>query len=158
MKNMVFTGIVATFLLLGIGSCEKTCEDPFAVNYTLNGSCIDLTSSIVGTYNGSLQDSVVGTHSSTINNVSIQITKIDDSHVQLTSGTSQFVSFTALVSQSNNGFYLTLPTQTTNGLAVYGAGAYFGAAADGVYVTSGKQLTVYALAGNQYEGFTGTQQ
>jgi hypothetical protein len=158
MKKIFFSGIITALLLAGFSSCEKTCEDPFAPNYTLNGACIDLTATLVGNYNGQLLDSIVGLHSATMNAVVLQITKADDSHVQVSSATSQFVSFSAAVSSSGNGYYLTVPAQTSNGLAVTGAGAYFGSAADGVFVTTGNQLSIYALAGTQYEGFTGTHQ
>jgi hypothetical protein len=157
MKKLLYTGIISSLLLLGVSGCYKTCEDPFAPNYTLKGTCIDLTAAITGNYVGQLQDSIVGLHSTTINAVTIQITKVDDAHVQVASTTSQFVSFSATVSQSGNGYYLTVPPQTSNGLTTTGAGAYFGAAADGVYVSSDSILTVYALAGTQYEGFTGKQ-
>jgi hypothetical protein len=156
MKKLLFTGIISTLLLFGLSGCYKTCEDPFAPNYTLKGACIDLTGSITGNYIGQLQDSVVGIHSTTIVDT-LQITRVDASHVTVSSTASVFVSFNATVISSGNGYYLTVPSQTSNGLAATGAGVYFGSAADGVYTTATKQLTVYALAGTQYEGFTGVQ-
>ena len=158
MKKLLFTGIISTLLLLGLSGCYKTCESPFAPNYTLEGACIDLTASITGNYTGQLMDSIVGLHSTTTNSVTIQLTKIDDAHVQVSSTLPAFVAYSAVVSQSANGYYLTVPSQTaTNGLTVVGAGTYFGASADGVYVSSDSTLTVYALAGTQYQGFTGKQ-
>jgi hypothetical protein len=157
MKKLLYIGIVAALVLFSMSGCYKTCEDPFAPNYTLEGACIDLTSSITGNYYGQLQDSIVGLHSNTIADT-LQITKVDATHVTVSSTASVFVSFNATVSSSANGFYLTVPSQTSsNGLTTVGAGTYFGSAADGVYTTTGKTLSIYALAGTQYEGFTGTQ-
>jgi hypothetical protein len=157
MKKLLFTGIIAALVLFSMSGCYKTCEDPFAPNYTLEGACIDLTSSITGNYYGQLQDSIVGLHSSTIADT-LQITKVDATHVTVSSTTSVFVAFNATVSQSGNNYYLTVPSQTAgNGLTVVGAGTYFGNAADGIYTTTSKTLAVYALAGTQYEGFTGVQ-
>lgn len=155
MKRILFAGLLSSFIL-GLSSCYKTCEDPFSPNYTLEGNCIDLTTSVVGTYTGQFQDSIVGLHNSTTNAVSIQITKVDNSHVALSSsGTSAFTGFSAQVAASANGSYLTVPAQTSNGLAVSGAGSYFGAAADGVFIASNNQITVCTQAGTQYETFTG---
>ena len=157
MKKLLFIGIIATLMLFSMSGCYKTCEDPFAPNYTLEGACIDLTTSITGNYYGQLQDSIVGLHSNSINDT-LQITKVDATHVTVSSTASVFVSFNGTVSQSGNNYYLTVPSQTAgNGLTVVGAGTYFGSAADGVYITTGKTLTIYALAGTQYEGFTGGQ-
>jgi len=161
MKNLFYIGIVSAFLLGGLTGCYKTCEDPFAPNYTLKGACIDLTASITGTYTGQLQDSIVGLHNSSINNVSIQVTKVDDQHVTVaSSGTSSFVSYSAIVVASTSGYYLTIPQQTnsSNGLTVIGAATYFGNPADGIYITGTRQLTISSLAGTQYQTFTGTQQ
>ena len=158
MKKTTFIIAITALVLLGFSSCYKTCEDPFSPTYTLKGTCIDLTSGITGNYFGLLSDSIVGLHSTTIADT-VQITKIDASHVQVSSTAAQFVSFSAAVSAPGDGYYLTVPSQTSsNGLTVTGAGTYFGSAADGIYVTAGKQLTVYILAGTQYQGFTGNQQ
>lgn len=156
MKKLLFAGIVSV-LLLGMSGCYKTCDDPFAPNYTLKGTCIDLTTGITGTYYGQLSDSIAGLHNTTVADT-VQITKIDATHIQVSSTAPQFVSFSAAVSAPGSGYYLTVPSQTSsNGLTVTGAGTYFGSAADGIYVTPGNQLTVYILAGTQYQGFTGTQ-
>ena len=157
MKKLLFTGVITSLLLLSVSGCYKTCENPFAPNYTLEGACIDLTANITGNYYGQLQDSIVGLHSTIIADT-IQITKVDDANITVSSTASVFVAFNATVSQSGNNYYLTVPSQTAgNGLTVIGAGTYFGNAADGVYTTTGKTLTIYALAGTQYEGFNGTQ-
>jgi len=157
MKKTTFIIAVTALALLGFSSCYKTCEDPFAPNYTLKGTCIDLTTGITGNYYGQLMDSIVGLHSTTIADT-VQITKIDAGHVQVSSTAAQFISFSAAVSAPGSGYYLTVPSQTSsNGLAVTGAGTYFGRAADGIYVIPGNQLTVYILAGTQYQGFTGVQ-
>jgi hypothetical protein len=158
MKKLLYTGIISSLLLLCMSGCYKTCEDPFAPNYTLKGTCIDLTAAITGNYVGQLQDSIVGLHSSTIADT-LQITKVDATHVTVSSTASVFVSYNATVASSANGYYLTVPAQTSgNGLTVVGAGTYFGSAADGVYATTGRTLNIYALAGTQYESFVGVQQ
>lgn len=158
MRNILFTGIISSLMLVSLSGCYKTCTDPMSPNYTLKGDCIDATSSITGTYSGQLVDSVVGLHSTT-SAITIQIAKVDASHVTVaSSGTPSFISYSAAVSSSSNGYYLTVPAQTVNGLSVSGAGAYFGNAADGIYVTTGKSIAIYILAGTEYEGFTGTQQ
>jgi len=158
MKKVFSIAIISAILLFGLSGCyNKTCEDAFAPNYTLEGTCIDLTASIVGNYTGTFSDSIVGLHNST-SAITIQVTKVDDGHVAIaSSGTAAFTGYTATVSSSSNGYYLTVPSQTaTNGLTVTGAGTYFGNAADGVYATTGRQLTIYTLVGTQYQGFTGT--
>ena len=156
MKKIFSIISISAFLLFGLSSCYKTCEDPTASNYTLKGDCIDATASIVGTYTGTFMDSVPGVHSTT-SPMSIQITKVDDSHVTVTGSTNAYISFTAAVATSSNGYYLTVPSQTTNGANVVGAGTYFGNAADGVYVMANRQITIYTLAGGLYQGFTGVQ-
>jgi hypothetical protein len=160
MKKLLFTGLTSILLLIGFSGCYKTCEDPFATNYTLKGNCIDLTASITGGYTGHLLDSIVGLPSSTVT-TTLQLTKVDDSHVSVSSSNSTFVGYNAQVISSGNGYYLTVPSQTaTNGLTVIGAGTYFGNATgiDGVYTTANRQLIIYTLAGTQYQGFTGVQQ
>ena len=158
MKKSSLIITVALLAVLGISSCYKTCEDPFAPNYTLKGACTDLTSSITGVYYGQLTDSVVGLHSSTITDT-VQITKLDASHIQVSSSSAQFVSFSTSVSSPGSGYSLTVPAQTSsNGLNVTGAGVYFGSAADGIYTTAARQLNVSILAGTQYQIFSGTQQ
>ena len=156
MKKIFFIGAISVFLLSGLSSCYKTCEDPFAPNYTLEGSCIDQTVGIVGTYTGTFSDSIVGLHNSN-SAITVQITKVDASHVAIAStGNPAFTGYTATISSSSTGYYLTVPSQAaTNGLTVAGAGLYFGNAADGVYTTAGRQLTIYTLDGTQYQGFTG---
>jgi len=157
MKKIFFLSILSALTLFGLSGCYKTCESPFAVNYTLKGACIDLTAPIVGTYTGQVLDSIVGSRSST-SPLTIQIAKVDDSHVAVSSTTNSFISYQATVSASSNGYYLTIPSQSSIGLTVVGAGVYFGNAADGVYVTANKQLIIYSLASTQYQGFTGIQQ
>jgi len=155
MKKLFFT--ISAIAILGLSGCYKaTCTDPFAPNYTLEGSCIDLTTSIVGTYTGTFSDSIVGLHNSN-SPITIHITRVNDGQVQIDSATNAaFVGYTANVSASSTG-YLTVPSQTAgNGLMVTGAGTYFGYAADGIYTTAGRQLTIYTLAGTQYQGFIGT--
>jgi hypothetical protein len=156
MKKILFILSISTIFLLGLSSCYKTCEDPMASNYTLKGDCIDATTSVVGNYSGTFLDSVPGVHSTT-SQITIQITKVDDSHVQVTASTNAFIGFTAAVSSSSNGYYLTVPSQTSSGATVVGAGTYFGNAADGVYVTATRQITIYTLVGGLYEGFIGVQ-
>lgn len=156
MKKIFFCISISAFILLGLSSCYKTCEDPLASNYTLKGDCIDATVSIVGTYTGTFLDSVPGVHSTT-SHITIEITKIDDSHVQVTGSTNAYISFMAAVAISTNGYYLTVPSQTSSGATVVGAGTYFGNAADGVYVTANRQIAIYTLVGGLYEGFTGVQ-
>jgi hypothetical protein len=155
MKKLFFT--ISAIVILGLSGCYKnTCTDPFAPNYTLEGNCIDLTAGIVGTYTGTFSDSIVGLHNST-SPITIQVTKVNDGQVQITSTNAAFVGYTASINSSSPG-YLTVSSQTaTNGLTVTGAGTYFGNPADGVYVTTSKQLTIYVLAGTQYQGFTGIQ-
>ncbi len=157
MKKYFSILIISGILSAGLSGCYKTCEDAFAPNYTLEGSCIDLTASITGTYTGTFSDSIAGLHNST-SAITIQVTKVDDSHVAIaSSGTAAFTGFNATVASSANGYYLTVPSQTAaNGLTVVGAGTYFGNPADGVYTATGRQLTIYTLAGTQYQGFTGT--
>ena len=148
MKN-IFIALISIISLGLLGGCYKTCEEPFAPNYTMEGSCIDLTVNLIGNYNGQLVDSIVGLHSTT-SSATLQITKVDDGHVNIASSTAtSFITYQAAVSSSANGYYLAIPAQTSSGLTVSGAGTYFNAIADGVYTTSGKQLTIYSLAGTR---------
>lgn len=157
MKKTFFILAAALLILTGLSGCYKnTCEDPFAPNYTLAGNCTDLTDSIVGTYTGTFSDSIVGLHNSNTA-ITIQVTKVNDGQVQIASAANNsFTVYTATVSASLTGYTLTVPSQTSgNGLSVAGAGTYFNNGTDGVYTSASKQLTIYVLAGTQYQGFTG---
>lgn len=171
MKNFLRTAIggLAIVLLIGISSCaKKTCNDPSAPNYKQDGTCIDLptSSGILGIYNGTIADSIYASAPNAYPNEQIIITKIDDSHIQV-SGSGNLVNFTASMVTCSNGDGINIPNQIStgnnSGIAVSGALIGNGSCgSNGVFVASTKQFvsaTTFVIGGSTYiEYFTGTHQ
>jgi hypothetical protein len=169
MKKMFLYTAYAVLLtsLISISSCaKKGCTDQSAPNYdptakSDDGSCTDLTASIVGTYTGAYTDSTIGGGSPTINNSpeQISITKVSDSQIQITdvSATPLLPTFKASVSLLSNGNYsFTVSNQTSPtgnvSIVTYNSPA-------GAYSPTTKQFTIAIISsGTDIEGFVGTHQ
>ena len=163
-------GAIAIALLIGISSCAKTatCNDASAPNYKQEGACIDLptSSGILGTYTGTIADSISVPPNASYPNEQVIITKIDDSHIQV-SGSGNLVNFTAAMVTCSNGYGINIPGQIStgnnSGLSVSGALIGSGACgANGAYAASTKQFvsaTTFVISGSTYiEYFVGTHQ
>lgn len=171
MKNILkhLIGGLAIALLVGISSCaKKICNDPSAPNFSQEGTCTDLptSSGILGIYTGTIVDSIYGSPPNAYNNEQIIITKIDDSHIQV-SGSGNLVNFTAAMVTCSNGYGINILSQVStgnnSGIAIAGALIGNGAcAANGAFAPSTKQFvsaTTYAINGSTYiEYFAGTHQ
>jgi hypothetical protein len=127
-KLVLFLSIVSS--LVFISSCaKKGCTDKSAPNYNSSatkddGSCTDLTTNIVGTYSGSVQDSTTngGGASITYPSQTVIVTKIDDSHVSVASSSGSVLNaFTATVSQAPNGYWLVIASQNNGTITIAGA-------------------------------------
>lgn len=107
-KYPVFMAIIAAFLIFS-QSCKKD-QGP------------DLTEGIVGSYNGTVEDSVVGVNKLTYNNQTIVITKVDNSHVRVSAnGTmSDYFEYEAELIESSTGVVLTIATQQSGGSSIEG--------------------------------------
>ena len=159
MKGVFSVLILSICLLLASGGCSTVCQQPGSPNFNQNGTCIDLSGNVAGTYSGMLKDTASG--SSTMTAVQIKINKVNNGivTVQLVSPTTaSFTTFTATVASSIGGYYLNVVGDST----VTGAGTVYGSAADGVYVSTGKVLTTYTKSNpygaGTYEIFNGTKQ
>lgn len=124
-KYPMFLALCATFFLL-TQSCKKD-EGP------------DLTTSIVGTYTGTINDSVVNTSNTVHANETVTISKVDNSHVKVTSSYSLFLDYEAELIESSTGVVLTIPSQQSNGETISGYEiSYNGETASGSYNSSTK--------------------
>lgn len=122
-KYPVFLALCATFFLL-TQSCKKD-EGP------------DLTTSIVGTYTGTINDSVVNTSNTVHANETVTISKVDNSHIKVTSSYSLFLDYEAELVESSTGVVLTIPSQQSNGETISGYEiSYNGETASGSYNSS----------------------
>lgn len=91
MKKTILLCFIATLVIAGISSCGKT-------------STPDLTTNIVGVYTGQIIDSIVGTTSYTLTGKIVTISKIDNSHIQITPSDTSEYPCSAQVVQTTNGF------------------------------------------------------
>jgi hypothetical protein len=148
MKRSIALAVLG-LLILGINSCAtKGCTDPHAPNYNSSatkddGSCTDLTASIVGSYIGTVQDSTYGGFTDSAAAQTITITKIDDSHIQVSpTNNSAVVPFTASVQAGSNGDLIFIPSQTYQGLSISGITivASNGNASNGAYNSTLRQF------------------
>ena len=163
MKKLITISLMA-IALLGINSCaKKGCTDKSAPNYdppakSDDGTCKDLTASIVGSYNGAYEDSTIDGSLPTLNsaNVPITITKVDDSHIQVISpsGSGFDATFTASVSLLANGnYHFSVPAQTVGGLTI----TPYLATAGCSYAPATRTLGMVVIAGGtDIEAFLGT--
>ena len=142
---------MATLFIAGISSCSKQNPQP------------DLTTGIVGTYLGGIEDTTAGTPSTSATGLTLTVTKIDNTHIQVTPP-SGYIPFTATLTSATNGLYI----QTSAG--VYGGYPYVGsqfinnltAPVNGAYAQSTNQFTYSLLqiinGVYVYEVFVGTHQ
>lgn len=166
MKPLIYFTLSLSLIVL-ISSCEKKgCTNQSAPNYDPtaqkdDGSCTDLTSSLIGNYSGAYTDSTIGGGNPTLNNSNetISVTKVDDSHIQITdiSSTPLLPTMNATVSLLSTGNYsLTVASQTspTGGVSIvtYGTPA-------GTYSPGTKQFAIAVItSGTDIEGFIGIHQ
>ena len=150
MKNII-TAVLLFTALIAIQSCaKKGCTNATAPNYNSSataddGSCMDVptSSGILGLYTGYIQDST-GSGSNIAANQQANITKIDDSHILVSSyAGGQLYDYTATITSLGNGNYsLTIPSQSSYGTTL--SGSFIsgnGSAANGYFIPSTKQFT-----------------
>lgn len=80
----------------------------------------DLTSEIVGTYNATITDSVVNTSNDIYSNETVTVTKVDNSHIRVTSSYSNFLDYEATLTETETGLLLNIPSQQSNGETIAG--------------------------------------
>lgn len=121
MKKII-TFIFAICLITGISSCSKEtsgCTDPNSPNYNSfatsdDGSCEDLTTSIVGTYIGDVR--VISATTDTIFSQTVSVTKIDNQTIQVEPEfNSNSTTFTAVVTKKTDGFTLNINSRNAGG-------------------------------------------
>ncbi len=103
MKKILFLLLIAAAIIGGCSSCAKSPND-----------LPDLTTNLTGTYVGTYGDSLAGGASTLTSNASVVVTKIDNTHIQVTPASPNFISFIATLSTASSGIYM-----TTNGNTVY---------------------------------------
>jgi hypothetical protein len=148
----LFFSAIAVALIFGLTSCSKTETDN--------------TSSIVGTYVGTIVDTAQG-NSTTYTNQTITVTKVDNSHVSITSAGSNYDGFSASVSDASGYIILSIPSQTsTQGSNIQGlpftiAGTSV-SVTGGAYTKSSRKLNTYTVSNDgglsTLEAFEGTKQ
>lgn len=82
----------------------------------------DLTEGIVGSYNGTVEDSVVGVNNIVHSNQVIVITKIDNSHVRVSANETlpDYFEYEAELIESSTGAVLTIESQQSGGSSIEG--------------------------------------
>ena len=154
MKKIIFSLLFAAILISGLGSCSKPPNDQ-----------PDLTTNLVGTYVGTYADSLAGGGTTSSSGVILVISKIDNTHVQVTPpASSNFIPFTALLSAAPNGTYLTVVSGTFAGNTLYtGSQIYTNLPEpyNGGYSPATNQIGFSIFAGsggnNYYEIFAGSK-
>ena len=151
MKKIIFLCFCATLFIAGISSCSKQNSNP------------DLTSNLIGNYSGSILDTSAGSPSTSTTGVIVSVTKIDNTHIQVTPATG-YIPFTAILTSAPNGVYLTTQSGTYNGISYVGSQFInnLTAPVNGLYNSTTNQIT-YSLLGVQsgaygYEVYLGTHQ
>ena len=167
MKKLFFV-LTVSVALFQLSSCAKKqgCTDPTAPNYNSdaekdNGSCIDLTENIVGTYEGNIADSLVVDESSTETAEIYEVTKIDNSHIKLTSASGDFPEFTAeVIADEDAGVLVLIDDFSFDGTSFEG----FNICSNGICGNGGldpnDNLYIVAIStdGSRFLGFTGQRQ
>lgn len=172
MKKIITFGLLFVTLIT-INSCAKNkgCTDSSAPNFNStaqedDGSCKDIPtqSGILGIYTGSIQDST-SAGSAVITGQQISITKIDDSHIQVSSyNGGQLYNFTAQISVGASGYLLSIPAQNSDGTPLAGSplATSGGSIYNGSFLPSTNQFasaTTFDVSGNTFiEYYVGTHQ
>ena len=170
MKKIFLSTAFAVALTFSISSCSKEtegCTDSSASNYDENatsddGSCIDLTTDLVGTYNGAVVDSTVNGTSVTFNSEQITVSKVDNGRIKVSPANGGVLTeFTASIEKVNGAYLITIPSQTSGNYTLAGL-IISGSTANGSYnpatnvfgtvttITDGNETTI--------EGFQGQKQ
>jgi hypothetical protein len=154
-----FTAMMAACLIAACQSCSNVCQDPHSPNFNTAGKCMDIASSVTGTYSGTLRDSTSGSSGSSYS-VQLSLTKVDNSTVSVKliwpAGTP-FTPFNATVLTSPSGYYLAVKPDGS----LTGAAAAYGMSTDGYYTSSTRALGIYVeadTARGSFEAFEGTRQ
>ena len=153
MKKTAFLFLFAVLLIGGLDSCSKQDTTPQP----------DLTTNLVGTYVGNYADSISGGASTSSASVIVVVSKIDNTHIQVTPpATSNFIPFTATLTSAPNGTYLTVNAGTYGSNTLYtGSQIYTNLPApySGGYSPITNQIGFSILAGSggttYYEIFSG---
>jgi len=143
MKKSFFFGICAFLLITAISSCSK------------NNSAPDLTTNIVGVYSGNIGDSLYSGSSYTQASSSVTVTKIDNTHVQVTPP-SGYIPYVAYLTSATNGDYITVVAGTVSGTSYVGGtfnSVSIPAGYNGAFNT-GNSGFAYSLNANNGNGFT----
>ena len=141
------TAIAVAFTVF-ISSCNKDAPD--------------LTSRLVGTYNGAFVD-ISGGNNYDSTGESIIITKVDNQTVQISPVQNAIIPFTATVTVAANGYTISIPQQTYNGASVTGNPNYNSdPTVNGAYLTSGStfasSIVIVSNGTTIIQTYTGTKQ
>jgi hypothetical protein len=140
-KYPILIALAATFLI-ATQSCKK--KGP------------DLTTEIVGTYNGSVEDSVIGVRNTSYPNQQFTVTKIDNSHVRVTSDYSGYLGYEAELIATSNGLVLNIPSQDFDGETVAGYDVTIdGVTANGSYISATRKF--FSLVNDDASALQGTE-
>lgn len=128
MKKLFFSLTVAV-ALFQLSSCAKKegCTDPSAPNYNAdaekdNGSCIDETEDIVGSYTGDFVFVDENGDETTFADETIIITKINRSSISIDSESGEIPSFDAEIAEFNASYTtFDIPVFTFDGYEVEGS-------------------------------------
>lgn len=155
MKKQItlFTMMAITASLFFISSCSKK-----------ETVVTDLTTNIVGTYSGRLIDTNTTPFTIIDFASTVTLTKIDDTHVKVNSGTG--FSFSASIAIGNPLIYLYITQQTAGSISFEGnqQGMFDGKPYSGLYYLSNGKLNYYldyddsASGYSGYQSFSGTKQ
>ena len=164
-RSLFLIAALLTTLITGVSSCSKNvCTNPNAPNFNQDGSCIDATASLVGVYNGSIQDSIVNVNSTYLTSQQVTITSIDFSHIMVTaSNGGSLTQFTASVAQQGSNYTITISSQSSGTSTLIGYATGVSSGFSGYYNSTSKTFASTTLiTGNTgtvtIEGFSGVKQ
>ena len=142
MKKTIFLCFIATLFITAISSCSKTSQP-------------DLTTNIVGVYVGTIGDSLYSGSAYTPATASVTVTKVDNTHVQVTPP-SGYIPYVAYLTSTTNGDYITVVSGTVSGTSYVGGtfnSVSIPAGYNGAFNT-GNNGFAYSLNANNGAGYT----
>lgn len=138
MKKHFLLVSIALAIILSVASCNKN-------------DSTDLTVNLIGTYSGAFVDSSAGVNYDSLNEA-ITITKIDNSHIQVSQVNNSIIPFTASLTATSNGVTLNIPQQSINGVNIVGNPNYNSdPTVNGAYLTSSR-----TFASSVFVSYNGT--